>query len=103
MTVLEKDNAQEATFQLFDGCPTANAAVFLNYLMNRVLDDPLNPFIPNNDTIRSRPDRFKIGSRRESGNSGILPYYTRCELRKMRSGFQQRATQPIRVIHTVCG
>jgi hypothetical protein len=60
LAVLEQDDPQYAVFHFGNPPPTANSAVGLNFLAQWVLNDSLDPFIPNNRAIEALTGVLKV-------------------------------------------
>jgi hypothetical protein len=62
LSVGKKDNAQIPAAHLSDRRPTANATVFLDHLLYRVIDDALNPLVLNNSAVGPNAHCLKVVS-----------------------------------------
>jgi hypothetical protein len=60
LAVFEQDDAQNAILHFCDPRPTANPAVGLNFLAQGVLNDALNPFIPNDSAVGALAGVLKV-------------------------------------------
>jgi hypothetical protein len=60
LAVLKQDDPQYAVFHFWDPRPTANPAVGLNFLAQRVLNNSLDPFIPNDSAVGALTSVLKV-------------------------------------------
>jgi hypothetical protein len=58
--VLEQDDPQHTVFHFWDPRPTANPAIGLDFLAQWVLNDSLDPFIPNNRAVGALTGILKV-------------------------------------------
>ena len=60
LSIGKKDYAQILVTHLSNWRPTANATVFLDLLLYRMIDDPLNPLILNKSAVRPNTHCLKV-------------------------------------------
>jgi hypothetical protein len=59
-SIRQEDNPQIPAIHLGHRCPTANAAVLLNDLLDGVIDHSLNPLKLDYQSIWPQPHRLKV-------------------------------------------